>query len=72
MFLYSLYIFTLFLVFNESMHVCNLILAHMYSMHSDLPLNLGVTMVKQASSTLIGRIRSFNSSLVHIFPFCKA
>jgi hypothetical protein len=25
------------------MHVCNLILAHMYSMHSDLPLNPGVT-----------------------------
>jgi hypothetical protein len=25
------------------MHVCNLILAHMYSMHSDLPLNSGVT-----------------------------
>jgi hypothetical protein len=25
------------------MHVCNLILAHMYSMHSDLSLNPGVT-----------------------------
>jgi hypothetical protein len=30
-------------VYTESMHVCNLILAHMYSMHSDLPLNPGVT-----------------------------
>jgi hypothetical protein len=33
----------LFLVFTESMHVCNLILTHMYFMHSDLPLNPGVT-----------------------------
>jgi hypothetical protein len=33
----------LFLVFTESMHVCNFILPHMYSMHSNLPLNPGVT-----------------------------
>jgi hypothetical protein len=33
----------LFLVFTESMHVCNLILVHMYFMHSDSPLNPGVT-----------------------------
>jgi hypothetical protein len=33
----------LFLVFTELMHVCNLILAHMYSMLSDFPLNPGVT-----------------------------
>jgi hypothetical protein len=33
----------LFSVFTESMHVCNLILAHMYSMNSGLLLNSGVT-----------------------------
>jgi hypothetical protein len=31
------------------MHVCNLILAHMYFMHSDLPLNLAVTKWYQSS-----------------------
>jgi hypothetical protein len=31
------------LVFTETMHLCNLIMVHMYSMHSDLPLNPGVT-----------------------------
>jgi hypothetical protein len=40
----------LFLVFTESMHVCNLILAHMYSMHSDLPLNPGATEARYKSS----------------------
>jgi hypothetical protein len=37
-------------------------------MWSEIPW---IRMVKHASSRLWGKIHSFNSSLVHVFPFCK-
>jgi hypothetical protein len=40
-----------------------------YPMWSEIPW---IRMVKQASSRLWGKIPYGNSSLVHIFPFCKA
>jgi hypothetical protein len=38
------YALALYLIFTESLRVCNLILAHMSFMHSSLPSNSGVTM----------------------------
>jgi hypothetical protein len=42
------------LVYTELMHVCNSILAHMYSLHLDLPLNLGVTALDRSNSMHVG------------------
>jgi hypothetical protein len=43
----------LFFVFTESTHMCNLILAHMCFMHSDLSLNLGVIVLYGKSALCV-------------------